>query len=54
METFNDKLKRNIQMVTQIFDEKCKQCPKYELCKNLRELALQKQAEMLSGENKSL
>ena len=42
METVNDKLKRNIQMVTQVFDEKCKQCPKFELCKHIREVALQK------------
>lgn len=42
METVNDKLKRNIQMVTQVFDEKCNQCPKYELCKHIREVALQK------------
>lgn len=42
METLDSKLKRNIQMITQVFDEKCNQCPKYELCKHIRDVALQK------------
>ena len=45
MEELNKRIRNSIQMITQVFDEKCKQCPKYELCKHLRQLALQKHKE---------